>query len=438
MFRVGAASVDITPDRPMFLYGYPHVPRRSTGTHDPLSASAVFLEDARGAALIVAVDILFVATESVARCLARLHAHTGIDQARVMISATHTHSGPVTAAQLAFRADPVVPPVDPAYLAFFEAQIVAAGVAAWKNRVPAEAAARAVRIEGVGGNRLDPNGAADREAGLLLYRRTDTKAPIAMHLVYSMHPTVLHEDSTLVSGDFPGLAKRRLVDAFPGLVPLYHLGPAGNQSPRYSVRAQTFDEAERLGAALAAPVIEAVRTLRDADFDRAPALAVARGTVRLEPRRFPEVAAAEANRAAKRAEFARLMQAGAGHGPVRTAECAVFGAEALVELARAQASGELEAVRAPRCHAELQAIRIGSVCLAGLPGELFVEYGLAIKRRAALPAFVISLANGELQGYIVTPEAEREGGYEAQGGFFAASSGARLVDAMVRLIGTLA
>ena len=40
--RAGAAQVDVTPDSPQFLYGYPHCERISTGVHDPLLASALY------------------------------------------------------------------------------------------------------------------------------------------------------------------------------------------------------------------------------------------------------------------------------------------------------------------------------------------------------------------------------------------------------------
>ncbi len=98
-----------------------------------------------------------------------------------------------------------------------------------------------------------------------------------------------------------------------------------------------------------------------------------------------------------------LRHAGAPHGPLRTAEVAVFGAEERVTLARAQAQGEIAALVDRYTPAEVQVFRVGDTCLVGLPGELFVEYGLAIKARAPRRAFVISLANGDLQGYIVTP-----------------------------------
>src|SRR5687767_14570416 len=43
--QAGAAAVDVSPTKSMFLYGYPHVKRYSSGVHDPLLASALFLSD---------------------------------------------------------------------------------------------------------------------------------------------------------------------------------------------------------------------------------------------------------------------------------------------------------------------------------------------------------------------------------------------------------
>ncbi len=438
MLKAGAAQFDVSPIRPMFLYGYPHVKRQSTGIHDPLRAAALYLANGSSALLLIAVDMLFVPKSSAARCRDELAARTGVPQSHILISATHTHSGPVTADYLAFRGDPVVPRADPVFMAFFESQIVQAGMSAWENREEAELAIASARIEGVGGNRLSKEGTADREAGILFVRRFATHEPIAINVVYSMHPTVMHEDSTLVSADFPGFAKQRLIEAFPGAIPLYHTGPSGNQSPRYSVSGQTFAEAERLGGLLAAPIIAGIQNLKDSDFDNNPILASAVGTVTLEPRTFMSLNEARENLSFKVSEYERLKREGAPHGPVRTAECTVFGAEELVVLAAAQENGVLKDWQNRFVQAEVQALRIGAACLACLPGEIFVEYGLEIKQRAALKTWVISLANGELQGYIVTPEAEKEGGYEAQCGFFKASNGVPLVNELVRLIGTLA
>ncbi len=68
----------------------------------------------------------------------------------------------------------------------------------------------------------------------------------------------------------------------------------------------------------------------------------------------------------------------------------------------------------------------------GWPGEIFVEYALTVKTQCP-DTYIISLANGELQGYIVTEEAAREGGYEASNGLFGPEAGQMLVEATLDL-----
>jgi hypothetical protein len=58
---------------------------------------------------------------------------------------------------------------------------------------------------------------------------------------------------------------------------------------------------------------------------------------------------------------------------------------------------------------EIQAMRLGPVRWISLPGEPFVETGLALKQAGA--NFVVGYANGYL-GYFPTRRAYEEGGYE--------------------------
>ena len=433
--HAGAAAVDITPGRPLFLVGYPHVPRTSTGVHDPLYASALCLRNHGADVILVAVDILFVTHETARRCRDRITEATGVPAANILISATHTHSAPVTFAYLSFRHDGVTPPPDPEYMAVFEDGIVRAAVHAWRGAAPARLAVTSARADGVGGNRLSPDGIADPEVGILYVERAGDGVPLALSMVYAMHPTVLHEDSRLVSADFPGYARQHLAARFPGVTVLSHTGPAGNQSPRYHVSGQTFAEAERLGRRLADAVARAVSGLGAADFTDQPVLDGRQRFVMLTPRLFSTVREAEDRRRSASERYGRLQREGAPHGPLRTAECAVFGAEELVTLAEAQAAGELSALHRAEMPAEVQVLRIDDACWVGLRGEWFVEYGLRIKRLAPRRTFVISLANGELQGYIVTPEADRAGGYEAACSLYGPEAGVLMADAAMELIG---
>jgi len=432
--HAGTGRREITPVQPLFLVGYPHTPRTLQGVHDPLYATALCLKSAGECLMLVSVDTLFVTRETAARCREAIFAATGVAAERILISATHTHSGPVTFQYLSMSSDPVLPPPDPQYMAQFEAGIVAAATDAWRTAAPALLAAASAPVEGVGCNRLTPDGARDPEAGLLYAVRREDRAPLALVLAYAMHPTVLHEDSLLVSADFPGFTRAHLEARFPGVAVLYHTAPAGDQSPRYHVRGQTFAEARRIGERLGEAVGAALRALPDAAFEAAAALKAARRFVKLPVRRFPAVAESERQLAEAVARFERLRREGAGHGPVRTAECAVFGAEERVTLSRAQEEGRLEPWIERALPAEVQVLRVGATRIVGLPGELFVAYALEIKRRAPARTMVISLANGELQGYVVTPEADAEGGYEASCSLFTAAAGAELARTAIELL----
>ena len=135
--------------------------------------------------------------------------------------------------------------------------------------------------------------------------------------------------------------------------------------------------------------------------------------------------------------FAKLRRENAPHGLVRTAECAVFGAEESVFLAECAENGVLEARMREYRYADQQTLRIGSWYLVGLPGEVFNEYAHELRRRTFKNVAVATLVNGELQGYMVTVEAEKSGGYEAWNACFAPASGEALISAALESIESL-
>lgn len=430
------ARREITPQKPVQLVGYPHVERISTGVHDPLYASAVVLRNGASAVAVVSFDLIFVEPDWTRKCREEITRTTGIPAENILLHATHTHSGPVTLDFLSFKADLVVPPPDQEYLQSVREQAVAAVTEAWNNLQPCEAAWTTADVKGLaGGNRIDANGAEDPEAGLLIVRRRDDHAPVAILSVYSMHPTVLHEDSKLISGDFIAYARQEIEKAFPGAGAVYLNGTAGNQSPRRVVRGQTFAEAERLGGALGRRMVESLKAVRDFSADFPIASRVER--IPLEGKKFSPVAEAQAVVDEANRNYEKLKADNAGHAPIRTAECTVFGAEKLLLWARAEESGEADAVRRKYSRGEVQVMRLGPSMLAAWPGEFFVEFGLEAKKRARTPLFVSSYSNGELHGYIVTPEAAEAGGYEAQNSLFPPSVGAQYVEATLRLMESL-
>jgi hypothetical protein len=434
----GAYAAELSPPNGLQLFGYPHRKRLSTGVHDPLLASALVLRQGVNTQVQIALDLLFLDPPTAREVRRRVAAAVGTEERLVFISCTHTHSGPVTSPIVVWSSDPAAPPADPAYLGFVKEQIVVAAREAARHLLPAKLAWTRAPVSGVGGNRHTVDGVTDPEAGILVVRRADTGEALAVASVYGMHPTVMHEDSTLVSSDFPHYARLVLRERFgAGLVALYHNGPCGNQSPRHHVTGQTFAEAERLGRRLGGFLADAITALPDRAFAASAELDGQLRAFAPVQRVLPAVADAEQTLREYRAEFERLRAIGAARADVRTAECAVFGAEGGVALARANETGVIARLLAAYAPFEIQALRIGDGCLVGLPGEVFTDYSLEIKSARPGRVFPVAFTNGHMQGYVVTPAAAAAGGYEAAGAVLDYRTGAVMVETATRLVAAL-
>lgn len=211
--RAGAAAVDISPRMPVFLYGYPHSRRISTGIHDSLMASALYLEQGTERCLLISVDVIWLSKRLVSAARALIASRTGIAPERILIAASHTHSGPSMVAMLSNEGDEEVHPPDSTIVDLVIDGIVAAAVKAVQNAEAAEIGFADAKVVGIGGNRYDPRGPSSSNVPVMAIRSIGTRQLLALQYVFSVHPTVLHEDSTVISGDFPGITRRELQES---------------------------------------------------------------------------------------------------------------------------------------------------------------------------------------------------------------------------------
>lgn len=434
----GTAARGLTPSAPAPLFGYPNVRRISTGVHDPILASALYLADSatpdKGVALI-SLDVLLLETPLARRLRTTVAKSAGVPEAHVFIGCTHTHSAPVCARFLAWRGDVGAPDPDPAFLEMIVRQASAAAAAARAAARPARLAWGSADATGVGGNRISADGPTDPECGILSVCPAADGAPFASVLVYGMHPTVMHEDSTLISSDFPHYTRLHLQERFgAGHVTVYLMAPSGDQSPRRFVSGQTFAEAERLGRILGAAVVSSMEAMPEASFTTSVHLAGTLRSVSLPRRTMPALRVAAAALEKAKTRFARLKAEKAPRAEIRTAECAVFGAQSTLNLAQSQETGELDARVAEAGVPEIQVLRVHNATLIGFPGEMFVEYALELKRRAADKVFPVSLVNGELNGYVCTAAAAAAGGYEAANSLYSHEAGPVLVQSALDVL----
>jgi neutral ceramidase len=93
-FRAGAAAVVITPPEGTPIAGYYHL-RTADGVLDDLYAKALVLEQDGQKAALVTLDLITVTRPVVVEARRLIAEEAGIPPDHVMISATHSHTGPV-------------------------------------------------------------------------------------------------------------------------------------------------------------------------------------------------------------------------------------------------------------------------------------------------------------------------------------------------------
>ncbi|MFZ5829671.1 MAG: neutral/alkaline non-lysosomal ceramidase N-terminal domain-containing protein, partial [Planctomycetota bacterium] len=95
-WQVGLARIDITPTRPILMDGYASRREPFEAVASPIHAKAIALKDEAGnRALLINAEILGFHDELSERIARRINESTGLPREAILISATHTHSGPM-------------------------------------------------------------------------------------------------------------------------------------------------------------------------------------------------------------------------------------------------------------------------------------------------------------------------------------------------------
>ncbi len=434
-FRAGAAAVDISPGPGIPLAGYPHFPRHNTGVHDPLMAGCMVLDDGATKVALVCMDLLMISRRYVQSIRLKAAAQTGIPAANILISCSHTHSSPWGSDwfELGETTGEIMRP-DAAYMSTLETKLVGLIATASREMFDARLAVDkgiCGKERGVGGNRRDPAGPADPEVWTVGLQ--DSKGTWRACLVkYALHPTIIHEDSTLVTADYPAYIRQYLNGAFPGMVLLFAQGTAGNQSSRYFRKGQSFDEAERIGTAIGREAGEVLKRLQVSGQIRLGAWST---TVDLALRALPNRAEMEVRVDRARARYADLKSANAPYLEVQNANLTVLGEEDTLAFVLMQERGASIGFIKDELPAEVQVIGIGDARIVCLPGEVFVEFGRCIQAASPFPkTFVVTIANGILPGYVCTAEAYAAGGYEAGASFLTPQAGEALTETARKIL----
>ena len=246
MLKAGMAKADITPEKGLELAGYPHYPRNNTGAHDPLYAACMYLENDSEAVAMVTLDLLFFSKKHTAEVRRRLEKEHILCGDHVMISCSHTHSGPWASGRLDIESLEAGKQQPKEYVETLIEKIVSIVKEAKASAFPAEFTAGIAVCgaeSGVGGNRRLPGGPHDPYVSVMAVR-DEEKTVRGIFVNYTLHPSFIHEWSEVCTADYPGYLKLQLEELEPNAITGFAQGASGNQSSRYYRKGESFDEAE--------------------------------------------------------------------------------------------------------------------------------------------------------------------------------------------------
>ena len=266
---IGVARRDITPPHGIFvrIWG-PATEDVSTGTHRPLTLTALALVPDGGAPLVlIAADLGWWQDPADEwRVRGAVLERLGLGPAQVLVHLSHTHAGPSTYSGDAEQpGGHLVPPyldaVRDAAVEVAEEALAGAVEATltWATGHSSVAGNRDLRDGGRYVVGYDPG--ADADGTVLVGRVTDTAGRVCATLVnYACHPTTLAWQSTLVSPDFVGALREVVEDATGGAPCLFLQGASGDQAPRQQYVGDPA-VADRHGAAIGHAALAALGAL---------------------------------------------------------------------------------------------------------------------------------------------------------------------------------
>ncbi len=391
-WKVGAASVVITPEGSMWMAGYAARDKPSEGRVHDLHAKAMAFEDSRSTRLvIVTLDLISITRALRDRVEEQVAQQFELPPEALLVNASHTHCGPEV------RPDKIYLPKDRAeqcrrYVDGLEKKLVVLVGQALDSLAPASlsytharagfAMNRRTPTEKGVQNHPYPDGPVDHDVPVLLVRDADKQLK-ALLFGYACHSTTLSFYE--FCGDYAGFAKQYLQEAHPGVMSLFMAGCGGDQNP-YPRR--TLELCQNHGRALANAVETALST------NTRPV----RGSLRLAlddvVLQFAQPPSRE--QLEKEAQSTNKWERRHGEGLLKEMEEA----------------GEIRTTYP----VPVQVVRFGQdLTLVALPGEVVIDYALRLKSELAGPAVWIAGYSNDVFGYLPSLRVLEEGGYEGGG-----------------------
>ena len=437
--EAGIASVDITPPIPYRMSGY-FSERLSTGFKDRLKAKAIVFQQSDEVAALVFCDLIGISLDVSSRARKRASEATGIPVANIAIAATHSHTGPLYFGALRGHFhDRIVRKVgsDPHEIVDYPAKLIGKLVVAIKQ---AHESLQPVTLDAGYANesrlsfnrrfhmkdgsvRFNPGqlntkivrtaGPIDPQVGIIALKKTDGKKPFAAIIAFALHLDTV--GGTEYSADYPRFLQYHMrKNTGPGFVSMFGAGTCGDiNHVDVTIRGQR--SAEEIGVMLGETV---EKRLSDLSTVNKPSLAVRSASVEAPLQSFTDEEIAEARKNMELVDSSKLS---------------------FLERVRAYKITAVGMRSGKTLPIEVQAFRLSNdVAIVTLPGEVFVDLGIAIKADSPFKTTLVIALTNDAPGYIPTKKAFAEGSYETLNSRVKTGGGEMMVQTAIGLLRELA
>lgn len=412
-WKVGLASVKITPDQPVMMAGYQSRTRPFDKVEHDLYAKALALEDSEGhKAVLVTSDLIGFRASFAEPICERIMQRTGLKREQILLSSSHTHTGPAVGLGEQPRGNnqpegEFQRTVD--YTRGLQDKVVDVVLRSLEKMEPAQLSYGFGVVHFVMNRReftpkgvilgANPRGLADRSVPVMQITGADGK-PRAILFGAAVHNTTLRPNAYDISGDYAGFAQSNLQEKFPGAQAMFMLGCAGDADPYPH---GTIELAREHGKELSDEVIRVLGTKLTPI--RGPLkIAFGKADLPLQPQPSRE----ELEKIAADRQNARQASA--------------------QQMIAALDRGE----KLPTAHTcPLTVWQFGpDLTMVGLSGEVVVDYLKFIENALGPNQLWVAAYCNDVYGYLPSARVLAEGGYEARGirsGVFSADAEKALV-----------
>lgn len=379
--KAGVSKVNITSYVGIWLCGFGARFKPSESVYDDLYARAIVFDDGKENLAMVTCDLLTLDESSIESIRKMAQDMTGLKGENILVSTTHTHSGPLSGHLRGFG------PLDKAWVDILEKKIAGAVAIAFRNMqdvsIGAGKGQASINMNRRGGK------AIDREINIVRVNCNDGK-PFAVIMNYPCHPVIVPWNLHAISADYPGVAADVIEKAYGSAIGMFFNGTCGNINP--VAVCKDFSEVKRLGTIVGAEALKVSEEITS--FESDVNLKATKEKVILKSQEIPSVEQLQGivNAGSKAANPGLDWEYNWAKDALEYAKAGKFSADVPIEI---------------------QVLALGNkIVIAGIPGEVFVEIGLAIKEKSPFEfTLPVECTNGCI-GYMPTKEAFEEGGYE--------------------------